>query len=301
MESSKQALPNTMYLKDFDPEVAVTLVEGLKWKELLAFPAFQTWKGTLKTSLSNQKYSDHALHETPYKLRSIKIQSFDKFNPKSETINFVKMDALVSNDEGSRLPGIVFLRGGSVAVLMIVRPTDSPEERWVIMTEQPRVPAGSLSFMEIPAGMMDGERNITGKAVQEIEEEVGMKLQDRDLIDMTKLAVQGHKVLDDVKMAMYPSPGGCDEWISILLWEKEIDRQQIETLKGKLTGNRKQHEMITLRLLNYERLLEVGGRDAKTLAAWSLYEYLKRTGQLPDRGGENVWRRTVGGADPAEP
>lgn len=258
-------------------------MQGLSKKELLAFPAFQTWKSTLKQSLSNQKFTDHALHKTPYKLRSIKIQSFDKFDPCSEMINFVKMDALVSNDEKppKRLPGIVFLRGGSVAVLMIVRPTDSPEERWVIMTEQPRVPAGSLSFMEIPAGMMDGERNIQGKAVTEIQEEVGMTLQDRDLIDMTKLAVQGHKAQDDVKMAMYPSPGGCDEWISILLWEKEIDRQQIETLKGKLTGNRKQHEMITLRLLNYERLLEVGGRDAKTLAAWSLYEYLKRTGQLP--------------------
>ena len=71
-----------MYLDDFQPKVPVTLVEGLKWKELLAFPAFQTWKSTLKTSLSNQKFSDHALHDTPYKLRSIKIQSFDKFDPK---------------------------------------------------------------------------------------------------------------------------------------------------------------------------------------------------------------------------
>lgn len=32
--------------------------------------------------------------------------------------------------------------------------------------------------------------------------------------------------------------------------------------------------------MSYERLLEVGARDGKTLAAWSLYEYLKRTGEL---------------------
>lgn len=53
-------------------------------------------------------------------------------------------------------------------------------------------------------------------------------------------------------------------------------RLQIENLKGKLTGERTEQEKITVRLLDYERLLEVGGRDAKTLAAWSLYEYLKR-------------------------
>lgn len=263
----------------FGHELPVTLTEGLRKEEFLGFPAFRTWASTLKISLSNQKYSDHPFHDDPYELRSIKVQSHDKWGGQ---VRFVKMMAEIKNKANQSLPGIMFLRGGSVAVLMIVRPNDATDERWVIMTEQPRIPAGSLSFMEIPAGMMDEDGNIKAKAVQEMEEEVGMKLNDRDLIDMTRLAVQGHKGTDDMKMAMYPSPGGCDEWISILLWEKEMDRLQIEQLKGRLTGNReKGQEYITLRLLNYERLLEVGGRDGKTLAAWSLYEYLKRSGAIP--------------------
>jgi ADP-sugar diphosphatase len=129
--------------------------------------------------------------------------------------------------------------------------------------------------------MIDDGNTFSGAAAKEIMEEVGLTLHEHELIDMTKLAVQGHKVPENMQSAMYPSPGGCDEYIAIFLWEKEMDRLQIENLKGKLTGERTQQEKITLRLLNYERLLEVGGRDAKTLAAWSLYEYLKRTREIP--------------------
>jgi hypothetical protein len=39
--------------------------------------------------------------------------------------------------------------------------------------------------------------------------------------------------------------------------------------------------------MNYDDLLEVGSRDGKTLAAWSLYEYLKRTGILDESSYES--------------
>jgi ADP-sugar diphosphatase len=252
--------------------------------ELLAFPAFQKWLNTLKASLNQQKFSDHSFHKSRYELRKIIIQSVDWFGPKEKPrakLGFVKLKAEIENGKGETLPGVVFLRGGSVAVLMIVRPSDSRDERWVIMTEQPRIPAGSLLFMEIPAGMIDdSSRTFAGEAAREIKEEVGLTIRSDELIDMTQLAVQGHKAQESLANAMYPSPGGCDEYIAIFLWEKEMDRLQIENLKGKLTGERTEQEKITVRLLDYERLLEVGGRDAKTLAAWSLYEYLKRIREI---------------------
>ncbi|KAI9774262.1 MAG: hypothetical protein M1840_004156 [Geoglossum simile] len=266
-------------LRNFSPGVPVHLTENITEAQLLGFSAFQTWLSTLKSSLAHQKFSDHAFHEAPYSLHSIKIQSVDWFGKR---IGFVKLLAEVKNRNGETLPGVALLRGGSVAVLMILRPADSRDERWVIMTEQPRIPAGSLSFMEIPAGMIDDNmKTFAGSAAKEIKEEVGLELKEHELIDMTKLAVQGYKAQENLESAMYPSPGGCDEYIAIFLWEREMDRQEIENLKGKLTGERTQHEKITVRLLNYERLLEVGGRDAKTLAAWSLYEYLKRTREIP--------------------
>ncbi|RYP11865.1 hypothetical protein DL767_011268 [Monosporascus sp. MG133] len=181
------------------------------------------------------------------------------------------------------LPGVVFLRGGSVAVLMILTPKDDPEEKWVVMTMQPRVPAGNLSFWEIPAGMLDdATKTVALKALAETEEETGLKIPYDELKDkdMTKLALESATVNRTLQPAMYPSPGGSDEYIHLFVWEKQMSRQNIEDLKDKLTGLRAQGEMITLKLVLYEDLWKEGARDAKTLAAWALYEGLKREGKL---------------------
>lgn len=61
-----------------------------------------------------------------------------------------------------------------------------------------------------------------------------------------------------------------------MVWEKELDRLEIEDMKERLDGRRTQGEIVTVRIIDYERLSEVGVRDAKTLVAWSLYESLKR-------------------------
>ena len=53
-------------------------------------------------------------------------------------------------------------------------------------------------------------------------------------------------------------------------------------LRGKLTGSRKQGEMIRLRVCDYEELWKLCPRDAKTLAAWALYEGLNREGKIQE-------------------
>lgn len=171
---------------------------------------------------------------------------------------------------------LFFYEGGSVTVLMILRPFDAPDERYVVMTEQPRPAAGSLRFLEIPAGMLDDHNDVVGEAAREIKEEVGIKLNRNDLIDMTALALKDHSTQGYVKDAMYPSPGACDEFIKIFLWEQEKERTEIDDLRDRLAGERAHQEKITVRLMSYDRLLQIGARDGKTLAAWSLYEYLKR-------------------------
>ncbi|KAF2649659.1 nudix hydrolase 14 [Lophiostoma macrostomum CBS 122681] len=271
-------------LNGFPDPVEVMLTHGISEEQLLEFPAFIVWQNTLRANLELQKKDpEHAFHNDPYSLRSIKIQSVDWFT--DTKLGFVKLEALILNSGGPRkkLPGIAFLRGGSVAMLMILRPKDRREDRLVVMTEQPRVPAGSLAFREIPAGMIDKEKNFAGAAAKEIEEETGFKLPQEELLDLTALALQNSQIKESsLQNAMYPSPGGSDEYMPIFLWEKELDRQEIEDLRGKLKGVRTQGEMITLRVCPYEDLWKEGARDAKTLAAWALYEGLNRAGVIQD-------------------
>ncbi|KAF2691706.1 hypothetical protein K458DRAFT_381549 [Lentithecium fluviatile CBS 122367] len=220
----------------------------------------------------------HPFHDEPYTLRSIEIQSADWFG--KDKLGFVKLKAVIRNSKPkSDLPGIAFLRGGSVAMLMILRPKDSRDKRWVVMMERPPVPAGSLAFWEIPLGMVDKSGTFTGAAAKEIHEETGLKIPAGELIDLTALALQDSRRLESksLQQAMYPSPGGSDEFIPIFY------------------GRRK--ELITLRVCDYEDLWREGARDAKTLAAWALYEGLNRSGVIQE---ELVHRRKTHRSQPSQ-
>jgi ADP-sugar diphosphatase len=184
-------------LDNFSPAVPVVLTKEISKHQLLNFPAFNTWLATLESSLARQAEPDHPFHNDPYTLRSVTIQSVDYFGP--TRIGFIKLSAVVRNGKNETLPGIVFLRGGSVAILMILRPSDSKTERWVIMAEQPRIPVGSLTFMEIPAGMLDNEGTFVGAAAKQIAEETGLEIKTRDLKDLTGLALKMAGALDGLR------------------------------------------------------------------------------------------------------
>lgn len=95
--------------------VTVNLVPDLSKDQILFFPAFKTWVSTLQHSLSLQKQQSHTFHATPYVLRQIDVQAVDFFG---ERIGFLKLKAEISNKNGETLPGAVFLRGGSVAMMV---------------------------------------------------------------------------------------------------------------------------------------------------------------------------------------
>lgn len=86
--------------------------------DLLSFPAFKTWLSTLQNSLARQSNPSHEFHDDPYVLRQIDIQAVDRFG--GGRLGFIKLKADVSNGRGEKLPGSVFLRGGSVAMLVRV-------------------------------------------------------------------------------------------------------------------------------------------------------------------------------------
>ena len=109
----------TFNLPDVSPPTPVNLTAGLAKDQLLAFPAFKTWLSSLQHSLSLQRTNrHHTFHESPYQLRRIDVQAVDFFG--GGRVGFVKLKAEVSNDDSESLPGSVFLRGGSVAMMVWV-------------------------------------------------------------------------------------------------------------------------------------------------------------------------------------
>lgn len=229
-------------------------------------------------------------------LRSINIQAFDLFG--KSRVGFVKLVADVSNSAQQKLPGAIFLRGPSVAMLVILIPDDAPADasradHHVLLTVQPRVPAGSLAFVELPAGMVDEAGNFAGTAAKEIKEELGLEIPASELKCLSELAAPSappdavaatpgseHVDAEILPQAMFPSAGGCDEYIPIYMHERRVPRAQLSEWTGRLTGLREHGEMITLKLVKMDDLWREGARDAKCLAALALWEGLKREGKL---------------------
>lgn len=203
-------------------------------------------------------------------------------------IGFLKLEA-VTKCNGNPVPGIIFMRGGAVSILLILHCRD---QGWIVCTRQARVPIGKTNFLELPAGMLDDSGDFVGIAAKELEEETGIRLKATDLIDMTALTYYpplphhteeaGAKVIRDKSTplkGMYPSAGGCDEFIRLMLHEKKVTQDELESLQGKLTGCAEEGEKIVLELVPYEMLWRVTS-DAKALSSLLLFQNLTQSKQL---------------------
>ena len=215
----------------------------------------------------------------------IKIHGADYFGKR---IGFLKLEA-VTKCNGDPVPGIIFMRGGAVSILLILHCRD---QGWIVCTRQARVPIGKKNFLELPAGMLDDSGDFVGVAAKELEEETGIKLSAGDLTDMTALTYEptGHLHPEDVEAkvirdkstplkGMYPSAGGSDEFIRLMLYEKKVTQEELEALQGKLTGLAAEGEKIVLEIVRFEMLWRVTS-DAKALASLCLFNNLMTSGQL---------------------
>jgi ADP-sugar diphosphatase len=86
----------------------------------------QTWVKALQRNLALQKSNPkHAFNASPYELKKINVQAVDWFG---ERLGFVKFQAEVENEDAESLPGSVFLRGPSVA-MMVVQACPNPQHQ----------------------------------------------------------------------------------------------------------------------------------------------------------------------------
>lgn len=183
-------------------------------------------------------------------------------------------------------------------MLVVLIPDDVPagqlDDAYVLLTVQPRIPTGSLGFVELPAGMIDGDSNFAGVAAREIQEELGLVIKQSELGCLTDKVAEIRRARDEEKaqregdsktdvtkaenipFGMYPSAGGCDEYIKIFSHEKRVPRNTLQEWEGKYGGLRDEGEMITLKLVPLADLWMEGAMDSKALAAVTLYQQIKQ-------------------------
>jgi hypothetical protein len=148
--------------------------------------------------------------------------------------------------------------------MVLLQPDDLPKgsqgEKHVLFTMQPQVPAGRLQFVELPAGMVDGE-TFRGMAATEMKDELDLEILEDRLINLTKLAIPEKNVNkpgETTPRAMFPSAGGCDEYIQIFLYEITVPKAQLKKLTGKLTGQRDEEEKVSNFTCSCAPLFQIG-------------------------------------------
>lgn len=169
-------------------------------------------------------------------------------------VGFLFIEANITNPEGHRLPGAVFLRGNSVAMLVELR---TPSGSYALLVRQARTPAGGAIY-ETPAGMLDDSGDFQGVAFKELEEELP--------------ALRGWFTLEHVvKLHTEPvwiSPGACDERMDFYYLLVETTDGAIQRLHGTIGGLANEGEHLMAVVVPWNQLQSVP--DAKLLIALSL-------------------------------
>jgi len=216
---------------------------------ILKAPKFKNWFAKL----------DHSALD----LQSITITDVDWFCAPTaiapEKLGFLKLTAKVFDRKtGKPIPGIAFIRGDAVAVLIRILVGSSA---YFIMCRQLRFPVGGYT-LEAPAGMMDASADISGVMMKEIAEETGLVVPNAaELIDLGRFI---------------PSAGGCDESICLFAWNTELSKEAFDKITRKIHGAAEENETIYLHIFEDDasfpqKLQEIG--DPKMETAYYRYKF----------------------------
>lgn len=192
------------------------------------------------------KGEGHTKEEIDFILAAPKVKEyFETINPDDMTVQrveifhgykfgrnlgFAYMEVLSTHTKtGKNLPGVVFLRGDSVACLIVIEEEETGK-LFFVLVEQVRVPSGRKKT-EGSAGMADEEvTELSGPMIKEIEQETGIKVKNT-----------GTKNADPKKQFNYleklgvmePSPGGTRERIHLYWYQVKMSSAKIAELHNK--------------------------------------------------------------------
>jgi ADP-sugar diphosphatase len=231
-----------------------------KINNIVIYSNIETIQAQMETIIHAPKLKNY-VHELNLNLLDVKAIRIDAVKwfcaPHAispEKLGFLFMEVeCVDKFTGLPMPGVVFLRGGSIAVYIII---EVEGKEYVVLTSQVRVPCGKR-ILEIPAGMLDASSNFAGVAMKEITEETGLKPPNiNELVPLFDPII--------------PSGGGCDECIQLYFWKTTVTEENLEKMKSSFYGVREENESISLEFIaleDYEECLCSIIRDVKAISA----------------------------------
>ena len=226
-----------------------------------ATPALTKFKEGLSVFQNSSKFSVEGVSP-------IAISPFGKFGEAKAGFAYVSAKITYTHvlnpvsGKPMEVPGLCFIRGDAGAVLTFLKYNNID---FVVLTEQPRVPILDPAFREIPAGMMNKAKGMSGFAaaiVKEMKEELGLD------IDMnTEIKRLGYSVL---------SAGGSDEGVHLYFSRIKCSSQVLAHLEGKLSGVLEENEQVTARILPLSQVrqqIKSGElKDAKLVLSLAYYD-----------------------------
>lgn len=215
--------------------------------------AFNDWKTKITALLTISEYTSN---------RVIKIKSVFPFGDIRYTPNGFVFATMGLFKNGKAVPACVFLRGDSVAVLVVLV-DKMTKEKYILNVTQPRIAVGEDNHEECVAGMLDTSNNFIGVAAKEILEETGLNITDYGLEELCSKPIP-------------MSQGACDEKIKYYTVEIPMNKKDILALEMKCTGNAEEGECIKLKVRhfdNFKKAIKTGEiHDGKSIIASYFYE-----------------------------
>lgn len=174
------------------------------------------------------------LIEESYDVKSVIVHNVRMFGSK---VGFIYAEAKATTFEGDFVPGITFIRGDSVAIIVVIKEEGTNNE-YLAMVEEHRLPVAK-KILAIPAGMVD-DGSVTGASIKELKEELGEDL-DFSLENLKPLGTS------------YSSPGGSDEAIHLYSYEMTLSSSKIEEIHGRIQRNQDENELIQVHVLPFNK------------------------------------------------
>ena len=147
------------------------------------------------------------------------------------------VDAIIESERGDRMPRCMLLRGDSAIVIALLRVKDT-FELYTLMVEQLR-PVDGKNTLEFVGGMIETEETPRQCAVREVREELGIAIEEGDLISLFPEPIR-------VCTAM------LDERAHFFAFEKTVDAPFVNSLEGSAQGEHSDGEYIRVRVVDFE-------------------------------------------------